>query len=539
MYGNFTWWQGVVEDRNDPMKLGRCRVRIFGYHTDDKNDISVAQLPWATMMQPTTSAAMNGIGTTPLGPVEGTWVVGFFRDGNNAQEPVIMGTVGGQHELSHKKDPSIGFNDPKGKYPRDEYIGEPDTNRLARGIAKFPLGAKNGEDAKSLAYKRKTRRRGDPIAGSDLTNTGVPKAVAGSMWNTEKKQETIKDTADSRPVGDRKLSGHWDGDANHYVNDYWNEPNPRYGGGSKADKDSDIKYLKDAATINTSTGKLDPEDGMISSLYPYNHVRVSESGHVEEWDDTPGSERLHRYHKTGTFEEIQPDGSRVVKVVANDYEIVAGSKNVSIEGVCNLTINGDARVLYRGDLVQEVVGDYHLHVAGEMRTKIIGNDTKEVHKNRKIVINLNDDLFVGENQTINIGDNKTITVGGNLKDTVKKDVDSFYGYNTGIVPGHHTVNVSGLANYNVDSEYTIFCKDHIRVTTLTHLDMIVTKDYHQEVGINSLIEVHGTGTENIDGAVAETYGATMDTTISSTVMWKSTGGNKTVDASSDIYLNPN
>ena len=36
MYGEFTWWQGVVEDRNDPLKLGRCRVRVLGYHTDKK-----------------------------------------------------------------------------------------------------------------------------------------------------------------------------------------------------------------------------------------------------------------------------------------------------------------------------------------------------------------------------------------------------------------------------------------------------------------------------------------------------------------------
>ena len=81
------------------------------------------------------------------------------------------------------------------------------------------------------------------------------------------------------------------------------------------------------------------------------------------------------------------------------------------------------------------------------------------------------------------------------------------------MPGHHTVNVAGLANYNVDNEYTIFCKDHIRVTTLTYLDMIVAKDYHQEVGENSLIEVRGTGTENIEGALQETYGATQTTNV--------------------------
>ena len=66
IYGNFVWWQGVVEDRIDPLMLGRCRVRILGYHTDDKNEIPTGDLPWATPMQPTTSAAMSGIGTTPV-----------------------------------------------------------------------------------------------------------------------------------------------------------------------------------------------------------------------------------------------------------------------------------------------------------------------------------------------------------------------------------------------------------------------------------------------------------------------------------------
>ena len=32
----FVWFTGVVEDRNDPTKLGRVRVRCVGYHTDDK-----------------------------------------------------------------------------------------------------------------------------------------------------------------------------------------------------------------------------------------------------------------------------------------------------------------------------------------------------------------------------------------------------------------------------------------------------------------------------------------------------------------------
>ena len=66
---------GVVENRVDPLELGRCQVRVVGLHTHDKNLLPTSDLPWCASMQPTTSAAMNGIGHTPLGPVEGTSVV--------------------------------------------------------------------------------------------------------------------------------------------------------------------------------------------------------------------------------------------------------------------------------------------------------------------------------------------------------------------------------------------------------------------------------------------------------------------------------
>lgn len=89
----FIWWVGVVEDRKDPEKLGRCRVRIFGYHTDNKNVIPTKDLPWAVPIQPITSAGISGIGSSPLGPVEGTWVLGFFIDGNDMQQPAMLGTI--------------------------------------------------------------------------------------------------------------------------------------------------------------------------------------------------------------------------------------------------------------------------------------------------------------------------------------------------------------------------------------------------------------------------------------------------------------
>lgn len=90
---NFNWWIGVVEDRNDPMKLGRCRVRIFGYHTDNKDLLPTEDLPWAWPIQPITSAGLSGKGSSPLGPLPGSWVVGWFLDGKDSQQPAFFGVV--------------------------------------------------------------------------------------------------------------------------------------------------------------------------------------------------------------------------------------------------------------------------------------------------------------------------------------------------------------------------------------------------------------------------------------------------------------
>lgn len=91
---NFYWWFGVVEDRDDPLRIGRCRVRILGYHNDDTEILPTTDLPWAVPIGPTTSAGTSGVGWSPTGPVPGSWVVGFFADGESGQHPMFFGTVG-------------------------------------------------------------------------------------------------------------------------------------------------------------------------------------------------------------------------------------------------------------------------------------------------------------------------------------------------------------------------------------------------------------------------------------------------------------
>ena len=132
----FVWFVGVVEDRNDPEALGRVRVRCIGFHTEDVVELPTNDLPWAHVMQTIHDPSMQGMGTTPSFLVEGTWVVGFFLDAMEKQQPLIMGTLPGVPQAVADK--TKGFNDPNETYPSEKIthsnhpIKESDVNRLAR-----------------------------------------------------------------------------------------------------------------------------------------------------------------------------------------------------------------------------------------------------------------------------------------------------------------------------------------------------------------------------------------------------------------------
>ena len=125
--GGFHWFTGVVEDRNDPLKVGRVKVRIIGAHTSDKTILPTEDLSWCLVMLPITASGISGIGQSATGLLEGSWVFGFFRDGERSQDAVILGSLPGRPTQGANS--SQGFNDPNGVYP--VYINEPDVNRLA------------------------------------------------------------------------------------------------------------------------------------------------------------------------------------------------------------------------------------------------------------------------------------------------------------------------------------------------------------------------------------------------------------------------
>ena len=122
---------GVVEDRNDPRVEGRVRVRAFGVHGSNQ-DIPTEDLPWATLI-----IGSHDVNFTP--PPLNAWVFGFFIDGRDAQQPMILGLIPSQ--ASELVDPNVrGWGavpaenydrESQGARPRD--LGLSPMSRLATG----------------------------------------------------------------------------------------------------------------------------------------------------------------------------------------------------------------------------------------------------------------------------------------------------------------------------------------------------------------------------------------------------------------------
>ena len=117
----YTWWVGEVEDNNDPSKLGRVRVRILGWYTGHKakedyiKEVPTKVLPWANVLLPTDKPQTKNTGT--MSELQcGSWVLGFFLDGDEAQLPIVLGAFRGfQVEGANKRttvaDPKIADKD--------------------------------------------------------------------------------------------------------------------------------------------------------------------------------------------------------------------------------------------------------------------------------------------------------------------------------------------------------------------------------------------------------------------------------------------
>lgn len=91
--GQFYWFQGIVEDTDDPLQIGRVKIRHISEHNpSSKEYVETEDLPWAIPLMPVGSSSRFGVGLSPVGLDPGSYVVGFYLDGAKKTKPMILGS---------------------------------------------------------------------------------------------------------------------------------------------------------------------------------------------------------------------------------------------------------------------------------------------------------------------------------------------------------------------------------------------------------------------------------------------------------------
>ena len=366
--GGFIWWVGFVEDRMDPLKLGRLKIRCVGWDADNKMQLPTDALPWAQVAFP-----VNNV--NPYACKEGDMVLGFFADGEAAQQRIVFGQF-----------PSIPLKEANAEEaysdPREDLADAP----------RPPESKEYIEDGTGIVITEKPQADPNPIYLDEPTTSRIARNDAETITETfiqERKDNVVKEIKTYNK--EEELSN-------------WDEP----------------KTLYDA-------------------VYPYNNVMETESGHVVEYDDTPGAERIHIAHRNGSFTEWYPDGDRVEKITKDKYTIVMADDHLYVMGSCKITVQGDAEIYVQKNLYATVDENLTAYVVGNVDAQVDGDVTALVKGDVDATVNGSLSATIDGDATLDIGGDCSETVGGGKTSDVGGD------YN--ISAGNFSVN-AGTINLN-------------------------------------------------------------------------------------------
>ena len=403
------WFTGVVEDRDDPQELGRVRVRIFGLHTDDIAKIRTADLPWAHVIMPPTSASISGVGQSPTGLVEGSWVVGFFADGDNCQDPMIFGSVHGYP--SQRVTDMKAFKDFEGNYPR--WYDETDVSKIARSSW-----------ASHSAYET---RKGMVV--TDIETATPPKLDTTTTGQGDFERKT------------------------------WSEPEPRDGVTSLYpyvhvwESETGIVREHDDSPGGSRIHEYHP-GGTFYEIYPDGRKVTKVAGDNYEiivHDDNVLIRGAQNVTIEGTAKhlvkgdyimEVSGDynlkvhGNRNTKITGNDSQEVIGNSNYNIALDSLIRTGGNQTILTDGNKTESIGGTSGLTVTGatdymHMSTLSIfsvGDQTVSTNANQTIqstgTMSLNSNaawtLKCNADSTLTVSGKTTTTSGGNFKVTAPR-----------------------------------------------------------------------------------------------------------------------
>jgi len=214
--------------------------------------------------------------------------------------------------------------------------------------------------------------------------------------------------------------------------------------------------------------------------YPYNNVTQTESGHVIEYDDTPGYERISSTHCSGTSCDTIHDGSKIDTIVGDGYTVSHKNNTVYIVGKCNLSVDGDINVKCGGNYVLDVEGDMITDVTGSIKTKVGGELLTEVIGKRAVNIGATDMLKVKDGQSITIGDDQSITV----------DMNQFIDVGikqTELIGGDVLNTISGKRETNVAFNDTYICNSQSSITSLQNMKITCPEKIHINTPVARII----------------------------------------------------
>jgi hypothetical protein len=338
---------------------------------------------------------------------------------------VILGSLPGKP--SELGDPKKGFYDPNrrldenGKeievsvYPRN--TNEPDVNRLAVNNP--------DKEAASLTTRKRKRITGIPIASFDGLN------------NIE--QTTAFDAIQAQEVGlidpDYRGLERYDGqllnndadaiEALLYAPVLTIEEDAfrsllirKYSITAETDINALVTSIRNTirgviANEATDAERWDQPTIPYAAVYPYNHVYESESGHIKEYDDTAGAERIHERHISGTSYEMLPNGDKIDIISNTHYTLVSNNNKANITGNSDITIGGRHKVYINKDGQTDNHYDIQIGPNANVNIQVDKGNLNVVTKTGQF------NFDVGADFNVNVGGNYNVTVQGNKTETIE------------------------------------------------------------------------------------------------------------------------
>ena len=172
-------WQNAIGQNNPDAWGNRVKVRIMGYHPFSKKDLPDKDLPWANIMLPSTAGTGAAAFGTTIKLRPGDVVIGFFLDGDEGQQPVILGSFGRTNKfVAGLPNESLGFQ-PFSGY--SESIPAPDGT--------LDGGESNDANTNSMKSTRtldqstinkinEKKKEGEPLEISASSTLGINEVVA-------------------------------------------------------------------------------------------------------------------------------------------------------------------------------------------------------------------------------------------------------------------------------------------------------------------------------------------------------------------------